>query len=214
VALLNLGIPRLLAGADSWTELGRMLRGGRHMRAWIDAGRPAPVPHPVKVRNIVTIARLYGLKKLVETGTQAGATLAATLNVFDELYSIEIYEPSVIAARRRFAAHSKVKIIHGDSATALPELVKTIPDPILFWLDGHYSGKGTGMGDEHSPIVSEIKHILELRPPGRDAIIIDDARLFVGKDGYPPKDAFMAFAREAFGTEPRYADDAIFILPR
>jgi hypothetical protein len=211
---MNFGITRALAGVDSWAELGLVLRGGRHIRAWVDAGKPAPVPHPVKVRNILAVAELYGLRTLVETGTQAGATLAATLDYFDHLYSIEIYEPSVIAARKRFAAHSKVKIIEGDSATKLPELVKTISEPVLFWLDGHYSGKGTGMGEEHSPIVAEIKHILSLRPPGRDAIIIDDARLFVGQDGYPPIDAFMADMKTAFGTTPRHADDAIFILPR
>jgi hypothetical protein len=153
------------------------------------------------------------IKTLVETGTQAGATLAATLPYFDRLFSIEIYEPSVAAARKRFAAYPKVTIIHGDSATALPALVKTISEPILFWLDGHYSGKGTGMGADHSPIVSEIAHILELRSPGRDAIIIDDARLFVGRDGYPPLEKFLADMKVAFGSTPRCADDAIFILP-
>lgn len=210
---MNFGITRALAGVDSWTEFGLALRAGRHLRAWTDAGRPVPVPHPVKVRNILAVAELYGLKTLVETGTQAGATLAATMPYFDRLYSIEIYEPSVDAARKRFAAHPKVKIIHGDSASALPALVKTIDEPILFWLDGHYSGKGTGMGEEHSPIVAEIRHILELRPAGRDAIIIDDARLFVGKDGYPPLDAFVTDVEKAFGTRPRVADDAIFIFP-
>jgi hypothetical protein len=210
---MDFGIPRLLAGVDSWTELGRMLRGGRRLRAWIEAGRPVPVPHPVKVRNILTIAQLYGLKTLVETGTQAGATLAATLDYFDALYSIEIYEPSVIAARKRFTNHPKVKIVHGDSATALPQVVQRIAGPILFWLDGHYSGKGTGMGAEHSPIVEEIRHIRALRPARRDAIIIDDARLFVGRDGYPSLEALLAETKSAFGTRPRCADDAIFILP-
>lgn len=166
------------------------------------------------MRNILAVAELYGLKTLVETGTQAGATLAATAAYFDRLYSIEIYPPSVVAARQRFASLPKITIIEGDSATALPELVKTISEPILFWLDGHYSGKGTGMGEEHSPIVAEIAHILKLRPAGRDAIVIDDARLFVGKDGYPPIEQFMAAMKTAFGTEPRHADDAIFILPR
>lgn len=211
---MNFGITRALAGVDSWTELGVMLRAGRHLRAWAAAGRPAPVPHPVKVRNILAVADLFGIRTLIETGTQAGATLAATLPYFDRLYSIEIYEPSVIAARKRFAMHPKVTIIHGDSATALPALVKTIDEPVLFWLDGHYSGEGTGQGEEHSPIVAEINHILALRPPGRDAIIIDDARLFVGKNGYPPRDAFMAQMKASFGTTPRYADDAIFILPQ
>ena len=165
------------------------------------------------MRNILAVAELFGIKTLVETGTQAGATLAATLPYFDRLYSIEIYEPAVLAARKRFAGDPKVTIVHGDSATALPALVTTIAEPILFWLDGHYSGKGTGMGDDHSPIVAEIGHILKLRPPGRDAIIIDDARLFVGKDGYPPLEQFLSDMKTAFGTTPRCADDAIFILP-
>lgn len=211
---MNFEIPRALAGVDSWTELGRFLRSGRRVRAWLDAGKPVPVPHPVKVRNILTVAELFGIKVLVETGTQAGATLAATLDYFDRLYSIEIYEPSVIAARKRFSTYPKVQIIHGDSATALPELVKSIQEPILFWLDGHYSGKGTGMGEQHSPIVAEIEHIHRLRPKGHDAIIIDDAREFIGKDGYPPLDAFLENMKRTFGVEPRHADDAIFILPQ
>lgn len=210
---MNFGITRALAGVDSWTELGLLLRGGRHMRAWLDAGKPTPVPHAVKVRNILAVAELFGIKTLVETGTQAGATLAATLSYFDRLYSIEIYEPSVAAARKRFARHPKVTIIQGDSATALPALIAKLSEPVVFWLDGHYSGKGTGMGEEHSPIVAEINHILKLRPPGRDAIIIDDARLFVGKDGYPPMDVFLTDMEKAFGARPRVADDAIFILP-
>ena len=211
---MNFGITRALAGVDSWTELGLFLRSGRRIRRWIDEGKPAPVPHPVKVRNILSVAELFGLRVLVETGTQAGATLAATRDYFDRLYSIEIYEPSVMAARKRFAANPNITIVHGDSATALPTLVATISEPILFWLDGHYSGKGTGMGEDHSPIVAEIGHILKLRPPGRDAIIIDDARLFVGKDGYPPLDRFLSDMKTAFGTMPRCADDAIFIFPR
>jgi len=211
---MNFGITRALAGVDSWTDLGILLRSGRHLRKWTDAGRPVPVPHAVKVRNILAVAELFGVRTLVETGTQAGATLAATLDYFDKLYSIEIYEPSVIAARRRFARYPKVTIVQGDSASALPALVKTISEPILFWLDGHYSGEGTGMGAEHSPIVAEIDHILELRPERRDAIIIDDARLFVGKEGYPPIEMFLADVRKRFGTEPRHADDAIFIFPK
>ena len=211
---MNFGITRALAGVDTWTELGLFLRAGRRLRTWIDAGKPVPVPHPVKVRNILTVAELYGIKVLVETGTQAGATLAATKDYFDRLYSIEIYEPSVVAARKRFARVPKISIIHGDSATALPDLVKSIAEPVLFWLDGHYSGKGPGMGAEETPIVAEIEHILRFRPRGRDAIIIDDARCFDGNNGYPRLDRFLGDLKESFGVEPLHADDAIFILPR
>ena len=205
---------RSLAGIDTWNDLGIMARNGRRMRAWIEAGRPVPVPHPVKVRNIIAVAQIFGLRTLVETGTQAGATLAATYDYFDRLYSIEIYEPSVIAARKRFADFPKITIVQGDSATELPKLITKIEEPILFWLDGHFSGKGTGMGQEETPIVSEIDHILRLRPRGRDAIIIDDARKFEGRDGYPPLEKFLENVSAAFGSTPRHADDAIFILPR
>jgi hypothetical protein len=47
----------------------------------------------------------------------------------------------------------------------------------------------------------------------RDAIIIDDAPAFVGKDGYPALDKFISDMKDAFGVNPLHADDAIFILP-
>ncbi len=211
---MNFGITRALAGVDSWNDFGLLLWSGRKTRSWMDEGRPVPPPQAVKVRNILTIADLYGLNVFVETGTHKGDTIAATRDRFDRIYSIEIFEPFVVAARKRFAAYPKVTIVHGDSSTALPSLLTEITDPILFWLDGHFSGEGTGKGDQVSPIIAEIDHILKLRTPGRDAIIIDDARLFIGKDGYPPLDEFLANMKKAFGVEPRHADDAIFILPR
>jgi hypothetical protein len=211
---MNFNIPRALAGADSWNDLGMVLRSARKTRAWFDQGMPVPPPQPVKVRNILAIADIFGLNVLVETGTQAGATLAATLHRFEYLYSIEIFEPFVVAARARFAAHPKVTIVHGDSATALPAVLAAIDEPILFWLDGHYSGEGTGKGEVESPIVAEIATILKMRPPGRDAIIIDDARCFGGRNGYPALDKFLGDLKQSFGVEPRHADDAIFIMPR
>lgn len=45
---MNFGITRALAGVNSIAELGLVLRSGRHMRAWVDAGRPFPFPMPSK----------------------------------------------------------------------------------------------------------------------------------------------------------------------
>jgi hypothetical protein len=211
---LNFNISRALAGADSLDELGTALRSARQTRAWFDEGRPTPPPHPVKVRNLLTLADLFGLEVLVETGTQKGATIAATRHRFKRIYSIEIFEPFVIAARRRFARDPNVTIIQGDSAASLPALLTSIDEPILFWLDGHFSGENGGRGEEDSPIRAEIEHIINLRARGRDAIVIDDARCFQGDGGYPALDKFLAELRKAFGVEPYIATDAIFILPR
>lgn len=52
-----------------------------------------------------------------------------------------------------------------------------------FWLDGHYSGFETAKGDLETPVSSELESIL--RSKINHIILIDDARLFTGKNDYP-----------------------------
>jgi hypothetical protein len=188
----------------------------RHIRYnnWLDAGRPIPAPPEVKSRNVLTLADLFGLDILIETGTYLGEMITATKNRFKEIYSIEIYEPLAIKARENFASAKNVNIILGDSATELPKLVEKISEPVLFWLDGHYSGEGTGLGLSETPIIAEIDHIIRKRQKFGDVIIIDDARCFDGTAGYPKLDDFLSRLGEAFGVRPIVADDGIFVLPK
>jgi len=181
---------------------------------WLDAGRPIPAPHEVKSRNVLTLADLYGLDILIETGTYMGEMIAATKNRFKAIYSIEIYEPLAIKAREDFASAKNVNIILGDSATELPKLFEKISEPVLFWLDGHYSGEGTGFGLSETPIIAEIDHIIRMRRGFGDVIIIDDARCFDGTAGYPKLDDFLSRLGEAFGARPLVGDDGIFVLPQ
>jgi hypothetical protein len=95
----------------------------------------------------------------------------------------------------------------------MPEVLAPLNEPVLFWLDGHYSGEGTGAGAEDSPVIQEVEHILQSRANYRDAIIIDDARCFTGEGGYPILKDFLNTLRERFKAEPRVANDAIFLLP-
>ena len=93
-------------------------------------------------------------------------------------------------AQKRFENDHKVKIIKGDSGKVLKDIVKEISEPILFWLDGHYSSEFfigdeyfvTAKSDLNTPVEEELRTILASR---RDHIIlIDDARLFNGTDDY------------------------------
>jgi hypothetical protein len=192
----------------------KAIKSQEQIQAWNLSDRPSPPPDAVKVRNILSLADIFNLNILVETGTLGGQTIDATLVRFRQIYSIEIYEPLATKAIRKYSAIPKVEILHGDSAVLLPGLLAQISEPILFWLDGHYSGEGTGIGAAESPIIAEIDHILHLRQNFDDVIIIDDARCFTGSGSYPKLDDFVETLKRRFQRTIKVADDAIFVLPR
>lgn len=129
--------------------------------------------------------KIYGLRILIETGTFGGDMMAAMLDHFDILYSIEIDFRMHREAVRRFADHSKVKLLHGDSGEILPELLRQIDEPALFWLDGHYSGDGTARGSMDTPVRMELEAIRNWPFNQASVILLDDAGMFTGRDGYP-----------------------------
>lgn len=189
------------------------VRAERAILQWERQGKPSPAPHVVKQRYIHALTSLFDLKVMVETGTNTGATVKALERHFDEIYSIEIFPPLAARAKDRFKDNRAIHIIEGDSAKELPGILQKVSDPILFWLDGHYSGEGTGRSDVDTPVLAELEHIKTLRPRGRDVILIDDARCFVGANGYPRLNDFLVAVEQQFGVRPRVADDIIFILP-
>ena len=123
----------------------------------------------------------------VESGTFRGDTVAAMRPFFRELVSIELFAELYLAAYNRFEGDEKVKIVHGDSGEVLPLVVNHIEGPIIYWLDGHYSGAGTASSkDTECPIIAELDAIIGRGNP-KDVILIDDARLFGWRPGYPGK---------------------------
>ncbi|MGI9032838.1 MAG: hypothetical protein ACR2HY_03970 [Acidimicrobiales bacterium] len=143
-----------------------------------------PSPPVVKQREILRYARAASTCTLVETGTHTGETVAATRRHFDRVYSIELDDAHYQAARRRFAQCPSVSILHGDSASMLPEVLVHLDGPSLFWLDAHYSGGDTAKGPRETPIEEELELILDHHLDGH-VILIDDARHFVGEHDYP-----------------------------
>jgi hypothetical protein len=206
-------IKRLIRNNTLFEHYFAPVRAESAIRRWRRDGKPVPAPHIVKQRYIHALTPVFGLKVMVETGTNTGSTVKALENHFDEIYSIEIYPPLAQAAKIRFASNPAIHIIEGDSASVLPSILQKVSEPILFWLDGHYSGQGTGRSDVDTPVLAELEHILALRPRGKDVILIDDARCFVGANGYPHLRDFLASIEQQFGVRPHVADDIIFILP-
>jgi len=157
----------------------------RQYRRWLNAGQPVPPPHMTKQLAIKAAARRYGLRSFVETGTYMGDMVYALLDIFDELYSIEVSDELFQRAARRFALQPKVHLVHGDSASALVDVLHQLKGPAAFWLDGHYSGGSTGRAGPSAPILKELELIAGSRFARQHYILIDDARAFVGNDEYP-----------------------------
>jgi hypothetical protein len=104
-------------------------------------------------------------------------------NIFEKLYSVELSNYYYENAKRLFRGIPNILLIHGDSGKQLEVLLKKIDSSVLFWLDGHYSGGKTAKGKIETPIIAELKNIFNNK--FKHTILIDDARCFIGKNGYP-----------------------------
>jgi hypothetical protein len=183
-----------------------------HSWVWMLRGRRQPPPSAVKQRIVDRYAGQYGLKVLIETGTHYGDMVAALRMRFTRIDSIEIYKPLYLKSLERFAGAEHVYLHHGDSEKILPAILAALAEPALFWLDAHYSGEGTGKGNLDTPILKELKFILA--HPLKHVILIDDARLFVGRDGYPGVSALRDFLnRQSPDKQFVVQDDIIRITP-
>ncbi len=159
-------------------------RGYRYLRRRvIRAMSPTPL-HEEKAMILKKIAKRYGLRTLIETGTYLGEMLESTKDYFDNIVSIEFDRKLFEEAQKKFARYPKIRIVHGDSGEKLPEIVANIKEPALFWLDAHYSGNGTGKSLLETPIIKELDTIF-LNKSGKNVILIDDARCFDGTHDYP-----------------------------
>lgn len=178
---------------------------------WRRAGRPAPAPPQVKRRTLVEAARRHGLRTFVETGTYHGDTVAALVGHFDELHSVELFEPLYEAALARFHGEPRVHLHQGNSGELLPRILRSLDGPALLWLDAHYSGPGTGACGADPPR-DELAAVFAAPHP--HVIYIDDAQTFVGTREYPAVDELEGMVREHRpGWTCRVLDDIIRIEP-
>lgn len=150
------------------------------------------IPGIDEKREVIdSFRKRYKIKVMVETGTFLGDTVDFFKNKFDSLISIELSEELAKKAVKRFEANENVKIIQGDSGIVLTPLLLEINEKVLFWLDGHYSSEffvndefiRTAKGVKNTPIEKEMNIILQSKI--ESIILIDDARLFKGRDDYP-----------------------------
>jgi hypothetical protein len=155
---------------------------------WKLRGEPIRSPHLLKQRTVRDYAQRYGLRSLVETGTYYGEMVQAMKSRFAEIYSVEFDSVLAQRAAKKFARWPHIHILEGDSQKVVPELLKSLTEPTLFWLDAGYYG-WAGLHGNEKRLTSEIEAVLSHSIPGhptaQHVILMDDARGLNGLNGSP-----------------------------
>jgi hypothetical protein len=132
---------------------------------------------------------------------------------FKFVYTIEIDQKIYNNTKKLFKKYSNITPLLGDSGLVIEDLLTKIDkkETCIFWLDGHYSGGITGLGEKETPIKAELKHIYN--HSNSHLIMIDDARMFFNnRKDYPLfedlKDYIMTLNKDA---TIYIEDDIIFI---
>lgn len=155
------------------------------------------VPAPYLQKHALLLDFFPAESTVVETGTYLGETTELLRGHCRKVVSIEPYDPLYEYNARRFGPFKNVTVVHGSSEQCFEAVVENLTGDISFWLDGHYSGDGThGSLDTASPIMRELEVIGNwlASNDGGVHIAIDDARLFLGRNGYPEKSQIYDFA--------------------
>lgn len=188
-----------------------LIIGNQSIEDWISSGKKFPAPAAYKLLIFKGFIEKYKCEIFIETGTFIGNTIDMLKNEFQELHTIELDYKLYKSAVKRFSKFPHIHLHQGDSKDVIPQILKTKTKPALYWLDGHYSGGVTAKGESDTPILQELKEILSKY--NDDIILIDDARLFVGQNGYPAYHSLEKYVQSFnLGLQIENHDDIIRIF--
>jgi hypothetical protein len=149
------------------------------------------VPHSLtKLHNIARVRWHTGATSVIEVGSFKGVTTRRLSRIFDCVHSIEIDPTLFEHARRRCADCKNITFHLGDGKVVLTKVAADVQKCIIF-LDGHFSGEGTGHGDEPEPVLAELD-IISRYLPNFLGIVVDDFHEFGVAEGWPRKSEVMA----------------------
>jgi hypothetical protein len=203
---------QFLVRSGLWYPLN-LLRWLPEILYWFTSGFRGSAPHPIKIIVIWSYLKQYEIDEFVETGTYQGDTLGYIAKKGIQCTSIELSRQLYEVARKQFNGYKNVKLVQGDSGQKLPELLKKINNPVLFWLDGHYSAGVTACAEKYTPICTELQAILN-HSVKEHVILIDDACCFDGTNDYPHIDDLLRVIRDNSNYSVEISMDIIRLTPR
>lgn len=162
-------------------------------------------PHTIPLYLVDRLVQVYKPTVFIETGTYLGFTVEAVVDKFECVFTVEVDQRLAQAARWKFAADERVRVVNADSREALKQVLadeRVVHHRALIWLDAHWSGGVTGGqdGEVHTAVRDEL---LAIQQSGRrdDIIMVDDIDDFDGRHGYPT-DAELIY--ELLQVNPSY----------
>jgi len=155
--------------------------------------------HWYKEKVIYYYKRRIGADNFIETGTYQGEMLIKQVNQFKNISSVEVVDFLYRDAVEKLKIYKNIKLYHGSSEELLGKMITEQEKArTIFWLDGHYSGKGTGRGNSDCPLMNELSEIFS-NIQDDYVLLIDDARMFDGTGGYPTIDMVRQFLQDKIG---------------
>lgn len=161
-------------------------------------GEPHIMPHQDVAFNgdeeialeFIKLRDRFQITAAIETGSATGGTTNWLAGNFEKVHSIEINEQYLKFAKHRCAAHTNIKFYHGDSTTMLLDILKTVGNRTIIFLDAHWN--------EHCPLLSELTAIANsgLRP----CILIHD--FYVPGSAYSKEDKAAGLGYDSYNGQP------------
>lgn len=131
----------------------------------------------------------------VETGSYRGDGIQLALDAgYEKIVSIDRDPAAIDFCKNRFDLYNnpntRIKLIKGDSANCLYDVLRCFAEPITFWLDSHWQMlEGTEPGRNPFPVLDELDQIHTALVGLPAPVIIIDDMLIMQKDitGYDKK---------------------------
>ena len=172
----------------------------------------SPFKTPTFVKQKILLKHAVKNTTWIETGTYIGATTGFLAKRFPYVHTIEPSEDCLKISKSNLTRFKNIVYHLGTSEQKLDKILSNLSGDLCLWLDGHFSGGITFLGDKECPINFELKTINKyINKFDKIVIFIDDISAgFTDPENYPSIDFYVDWARK--NNFNWFIEQGIFII--
>ena len=182
------------------------------LSTWVAKDFLSPFKTPTFVKQKILQKHALKNSTWIETGTYIGATTGFLAKRFPRIHTIEPSEDCLKIAKSNLSRFKNIIYHNGTSEEKLEEILLNLSGNVCLWLDGHFSGGITFLGDKECPLNFELATIDKNKKKFDNLIIfIDDiSQSFTNFENYPSIDFYVDWARK--NNFNWFIEQGIFII--